>query len=146
MAIASALLDLVRRRERRGARVVGFEVAIGALTGIVPDSLAFYVEGLSLGTPLEGARLTIRSVPAQLLCGSCGDRYEPERFLRVCPRCGALGGRLLSGEEMDLLRVSYALEEAVARGAGASAGASAPAASSAIGEAGEGERIGVGEE
>lgn len=107
LAIATALVDLVRHRMPRC--VAGHELAVtvevGALTGIAPASLAFYFEGLTRGTPLEGAALECRFVPARVRCRACGAVYEPEGFARVCTACGALGGEVLAGTELHLLHV-----------------------------------------
>jgi hydrogenase nickel incorporation protein HypA/HybF len=105
LSVAAALLDLVRRRCRPDHEVREVAVAVGALTGIAPASLAFYFEGLSQGTDLEGARLVCRAVPGRIRCAGCGAEYEPGGFARVCPGCGALGGEVLSGTELDLERI-----------------------------------------
>ena len=104
LSIARALVDLVEKRSR-GARAEEVEVAVGALTGVVPECLAFSWEGLVAGTPLESARLEVRLVAARALCPSGCGAYEPEGFARVCPLCGALGGEVLSGDELDLVRL-----------------------------------------
>jgi len=109
LAIATALVEQVRRRAPAGARVVAVGVAIGASTGIVPDSLSFYVEGLTRGTPLEAARFDLVLVPARVRCAGCGCEYEPDGFIRVCTSCGTLGGVVLSGDELDLTRIEAEL-------------------------------------
>ena len=106
LAIAEALIDLVRRRRPANRPSAGtVEIEVGALTGLVPECLAFYWDGLTRGTELEGFELACRAVPARVRCRGCGGTYEPAGFAPVCAACGALGGEVLSGEELNLLRI-----------------------------------------
>lgn len=105
LAIAHALMALVLSRVSPGDEVSDVEIEVGALTGIIPESLAFHFDGLALGTPLEGARLVCRPRPPRILCPSCETVYEPTGFGRVCTACGALGGTVLSGQELNLVSV-----------------------------------------
>jgi hydrogenase nickel incorporation protein HypA/HybF len=105
LAIARSLVDLVGRKTAPGAKVAEVVIELGALTGLVPDCLAFYFEGLTRGTALDGAHLACRLVPARIRCPACGAEYGPDGFARVCAICGALGGEVLAGEELDLVSI-----------------------------------------
>lgn len=113
LAIAAALVDLVRRRTAPGDEVAEVRVDVGALTGIVPECLAFYYDGLTRETPLEGSRLRCRRLPARVRCGACAAVYEPEGFAPVCTACGGLGGEVLQGRELDLARIEMRSAEHV---------------------------------
>lgn len=105
LAVVHALIDLAIARAVPDRPVREVEIEVGALTGLVTDSLCFYYDCLSPDTALAGSRLICREVPAAVRCAVCDERYEPERFARVCPACGSLGGSVLSGSELNLLRV-----------------------------------------
>lgn len=105
LGVARSLVEMVRDRLIPGERVREVEVEVGALTGLVPESLEFYFQGLTAETPLAGVRLICRRVPACFRCPDCGLCYLPETFAPVCIECGALGGTLLSGRELNLLRI-----------------------------------------
>jgi hydrogenase nickel incorporation protein HypA/HybF len=111
LSVAKALFDLVADRAG-GERVELVEIEIGALTGLSPDSIAFFFETMAIGTALEGARLSCTLVPAEVRCGPCGAVYAPEGFARVCTRCGALGGAVLRGEELNLVGLVRRAERA----------------------------------
>ena len=61
LAITQDLVDLVAERTA-GRQVVIVNVRIGKESGIVPDSMAFSFDVVTLETPLEGARLVIQEV------------------------------------------------------------------------------------
>jgi hydrogenase nickel incorporation protein HypA/HybF len=52
------------------------------------------------GTPLEGARLELRDVPAAGRCRACGTEARLGGFPLRCPACGALDVELTAGEEL----------------------------------------------
>ncbi|HSV38703.1 MAG TPA: hydrogenase maturation nickel metallochaperone HypA [Nocardioidaceae bacterium] len=61
LAITQDLVDLVAERTA-GRQVVAVNVRVGTESGIVPDSMVFSFDVVTLETPLEGARLVIEEV------------------------------------------------------------------------------------
>jgi len=90
-ALLQTVLDAARAAEAR--RVVGVHVVVGTLTGIVSDSVQFYFDLLSQGTPAEGARLYFHREPAQGRCLQCGHTFDVDP--PVEPRCPTCGGNQL---------------------------------------------------
>lgn len=82
------------------------KVRVGALSGVVPEALAFAFEVMSRGGIAEGAVLEVEEVPSRIRCDDCGV-FEDTPFL-VCPRCGKLA-ELLSGRELEI--VSMEIED-----------------------------------
>ncbi|MBQ2516345.1 MAG: hydrogenase maturation nickel metallochaperone HypA, partial [Desulfovibrio sp.] len=80
---------------------------VGALSGVVADSLAFGFECLVKGTPHEGCTLDLVPVPLKLRCGACGLVFEGAGGageLSPCPGCGeVLGHEVLQGREMRVV-------------------------------------------
>ena len=60
LSLAQALLDLAQKNAQ-GKRILALRVRVGALSGVVTDSLSFAFEMISRGTPAEGARLDFRA-------------------------------------------------------------------------------------
>jgi hydrogenase nickel incorporation protein HypA/HybF len=79
LAVTQSLLDLVLEHTARagGGRVSGVHVVSGEICGFVDDSVRFYWETLSEGTPAAGARLLFRRVPLEFECLACGSRFAP---------------------------------------------------------------------
>ena len=80
-------------RQANVQRVDVVHLKVGALAGVVTDSLLFCYDLATRGTPLEGSRLEIHPVPLVVKCERCpakqqgnGDRSKT----LSAPRCGIL--------------------------------------------------------
>ncbi|MDO5537715.1 MAG: hydrogenase maturation nickel metallochaperone HypA [Desulfovibrionaceae bacterium] len=108
LALAENMLDIAKDElARHGcSRLKLLRVEVGAISGVVTDSLLFGFEALTRGSVHEGAVLDIVRVPLRLACGVCGTEFEGEslaRELSPCPGCGEVfGHRVLSGRELQV--------------------------------------------
>lgn len=96
---------------RGGGRLESVTVAVGELTGVEPELLAYAWEAVVEPGTDRGARLEVKWRPARQLCGACGEVAERGRgsWLRLCPHCD-LPLRVEGGEELDLLSLSFTPE------------------------------------
>ena len=93
-------LALDTARQAGAGRVVAVDLVIGDLSSIVDDSVQFYFDLLSQGTPAEGAALRIRRAPAELACWDCGARQVISAPLPLaCPSCGGPRVQVVGGRE-----------------------------------------------
>jgi hydrogenase nickel incorporation protein HypA/HybF len=100
LALADSIVRMVT--DRAGAdRVVRVRLSIGRLAAVVPDAMRFSFEMCARGTPLEGAALEIRDVPARGHCRTCGADEELADALPLC-RCGSADLEIKSGMEMRI--------------------------------------------
>jgi hydrogenase nickel incorporation protein HypA/HybF len=99
LSIAEAVVD-VALRHARGRQVQKVELKVGHLRQVVPASLQFAFELVTIGTPLDGAELTIEEVPARGRCRGCGTETTMTTFPLQCSRCGELDLELLAGDEL----------------------------------------------
>ncbi len=110
LSLAEGMLDIARDElARHGCRRLRrLRVEVGAISGVVVDSLVFGFETLVAGTEHEGARLDVVRVPLRLRCGICGTEFDGEDVagsLTPCPSCGEVFGHgVLAGKE---LRVTW---------------------------------------
>lgn len=108
MSIALSLIEVVRTHVDAellpDVRVVA--VRLGALAGVVPESLRFCFEAAACDSPLSGARLRIEPAPITGDCAHCG-RMPVEAPVPICPGCGA-SLRLRGGFELELTHVECA--------------------------------------
>jgi hydrogenase nickel incorporation protein HypA/HybF len=105
LSIAMSLVELASERaaEIGEARVAAVHVRIGPLAGVVEEALRFSFDAAAGGTPVEGARLVVERMPAEVFCAPCGvERVldEPLRFR--CPVCGAPTVDVVRGREIEL--------------------------------------------
>jgi len=87
-----------------GAKVTGVRLEIGALSGVVADSVRFCFDLVTEGTNLEGARLEITETAGRCRCRACGGEFEPDGPIPVCP-CGGIEIEVLSGQELKIASV-----------------------------------------
>ena len=102
MAITRSMFDLVLQyAEQAGAKRVGkINLVIGELTGVVGESVQFYLEFLSKGTVAEGAALDVTTVPAKVRCRDCGETFGMKEFDWTCSVCGGKSLEPVAGREL----------------------------------------------
>jgi hydrogenase nickel incorporation protein HypA/HybF len=104
LAVTESLLKIaVKHAEKADAkRVTDLNIVIGELASMVDDSIQFYWEVIARGTIAEQAVLHFRRVPAELQCMACFKNYPPTDRDLTCPECGAVGAKIIAGEEFFL--------------------------------------------
>jgi len=106
LTIAESVVDAVTER-LPGAKVTCVHLEIGALTGVVADSVRFCFDLAAEGTALADARLEIIEPPAQCRCRACGADFRPDWPVVVCP-CGSPDVTVLDGEQLKIVSVQVA--------------------------------------
>jgi hydrogenase nickel incorporation protein HypA/HybF len=106
LALTESVVDAVIDR-LPGAKISCVRLDIGALSGVVADSVRFCFDLVTEGTSLEGARLEITRTPGRARCRSCGAEFEPDGALMLCP-CGSADAAVLSGQEFTIASVQVA--------------------------------------
>jgi hydrogenase nickel incorporation protein HypA/HybF len=99
LAIADSIVRIASAHAD-GRRVRSVAVATGALRQVVPGALAFAFAQLTQGTPLEGAVLELRTVPATARCRACGVVSEQDSFPLACGACDSVDVEVTAGEEL----------------------------------------------
>lgn len=106
LAITEGLVDAVRER-LPGQRITCVRLEIGALSGVVADSVRFCFDLVTEGTSLEGARLEIAEPPARCRCRTCNSDFEPGSPFALCP-CGSAEVTVLAGQDLTITSVQVA--------------------------------------
>jgi hydrogenase nickel incorporation protein HypA/HybF len=106
LAITESIVETVSGR-MPAVKISCVRLEIGALSGVVADSVRFCFELVTEGTNLEGARLEISEPAARCRCGSCGSEFEPDGPIPLCP-CGGSQITVLSGRELQITSVQVA--------------------------------------
>jgi hydrogenase nickel incorporation protein HypA/HybF len=116
MSIVEGLLEAVTKEceSHPGAKVVSVRVRVGALRLVVPEVMESCYASATLGTALENSRLVVESVAATARCPQCRHEFAVQEQWFECPQCRAIGGELLTGQELDLVNIELAEPEAVA--------------------------------
>jgi len=106
LAITEGVVAAVTERVP-GARVTTVRLEIGALTGVVADSVMFCFDLVTEGTNLEGATLEIVEPAARCRCHTCGAEFAPEWPILACA-CGSADIAVLAGQDLRILSVEVA--------------------------------------
>ncbi len=106
LAITEGLVDAVTER-LPGAKVTCVRLEIGALSGVVADSVKFCFDLVTEGTDLEGATLEISQLPGLCNCRVCDKDFEPDGSIAICP-CGSAEVTVLAGQDLKITSVQVA--------------------------------------
>jgi hydrogenase nickel incorporation protein HypA/HybF len=104
LAVTESVLEIAQRhaREAGASRITDIYLVIGRLSSVVDESVQFYWDIISEGTPAQGARLHLRRVPVEMTCLDCELTYRPAEGELICPRCDGARVRVVTGDEFHL--------------------------------------------
>ena len=102
LAITQSMMELVlEQAEKAGAGEVGkINLVVGEMCGVIQESVQFYFDFLSKGTPAEGATLSFTMVLTTARCRQCGKVFELGEFDWTCPDCGGNRLEITGGKEL----------------------------------------------
>jgi hydrogenase nickel incorporation protein HypA/HybF len=105
--IAESIHKIVVEEAERGgtSRVVSLTLEIGALSGVVTDSLEFVFPAVSKGGIAENAKLLIDHVDASGKCPHCGVEFPIEDYYSPCPTCGHVPVEVTHGRELRVKEI-----------------------------------------
>jgi hydrogenase nickel incorporation protein HypA/HybF len=102
VGITQSIIEIAEQAARtQGAtKITSVTVEIGALSGVIPESVEFCFEACARGTLLEGTRLIIHRIPGLGRCGECGASSPMDQQTFACDACGAFALETLQGTEL----------------------------------------------
>jgi len=103
---------LAHAREANASRVTRVKVTIGALSDATAESIQFYFDSLSPGTPAEEAQLEFESQPGTAKCPACGNEFEIEDVYAACPACGKFPVQVTGGDGVFLSSLEIETDDA----------------------------------
>ena len=92
LAVTQSVLDIAIKHARQAgaSRISQINLVIGEMSGILDESVQFYLDFLSKDTMAEGAKLVFDRRPAVYHCQECDRTFTPDDLNWTCPSCGAL--------------------------------------------------------
>lgn len=116
LMVTESILEIALRhaQEAQAAHITDLYLVIGELSTVVDDSVQFYWDFISEGTPAAGAKLHFRRIPAELACQACGYTFSPRQHL-TCPRCQSLQIQIRSGREFFVEAIEITREDSPER-------------------------------
>ena len=102
LSIVESLLTLVLQHAEKAEaeKVVGVNLVVGELAGVVDEAVEFYWDFLTKETIARESRIIFKHVPAQLQCRKCGETFLSSEQGYVCPKCGEQQVDIIAGREL----------------------------------------------
>ena len=74
LAVTEHILDIALKaaKEQNAVRIRSIRLCLGPFAGIVPECVQMYLDVLAKGTPAEGAKIKVTTVPLKVRCRDCG--------------------------------------------------------------------------
>jgi hydrogenase nickel incorporation protein HypA/HybF len=113
LSVAQSIVEIIQQHipESDWNRVTAVRLKIGAVAGVVPDSLEFSFQAITAESPFRRAKLEIEPVPFRLLCLTCNATREAEIGIAICSQCGSSDTKILSGLELNITEIELADSE-----------------------------------
>ena len=92
-------------RERDASRVTKIVLNIGPLSGVEPELLRHAYPIAAAGTLAEHAELVMESADIVVRCSQCDGETTVAANKLLCGSCGDFRTRVISGDELTLMRV-----------------------------------------
>ena len=104
LAVTENLLEITIRhaKQANASKVTDLFIVVGQLSSIIGDSVQFYWDLISVGTPAEKAKLHFDRREAKFKCLSCEQVFVPLSDSFVCPSCSNEKVKVISGNEFYL--------------------------------------------
>lgn len=110
-AVTKAIVDMtVKEAAKMGnCRIKKIYLVIGALSGIMDESVQMYFDVIAEKTLAEGAVLVFRQVDIEFHCKRCAKNYVKPRSGFDCPQCGNTGTLTGKGKDfyIEKMEVDY---------------------------------------
>ncbi len=91
--IAQSLLAAIAQEAAKlpNAKPVRAKISCGKLYAINEEVLYFAFEAVAKGTPCEGVKIELQTIPLQAICLACGKKFDLniEQIEQRCTYCGA---------------------------------------------------------
>ena len=102
LAITQSMFDIVLKQAEQvqAKKVTKINLVIGEMTGVVSESVQFYLDFLTKDTVAEGAVVSIKIVPLKAQCRNCNQTFEVKEFDWTCPDCKGGSVEIIDGKEL----------------------------------------------
>jgi hydrogenase nickel incorporation protein HypA/HybF len=105
LSIALSMIDEIAEQSeaRGGLSVEAVHLKLGVFSGVDKAALLFAWQLACEGTPLEGARLEIATIPLLIFCPSCKQERTPVSVYQLCcPDCLVPTPDIVTGREIEV--------------------------------------------
>lgn len=111
LSIAISMIEQITEESesRGGLQVEAVYMQLGVFSGVDKDALLFSYELACEGTPLQGSRLVIETIPLIIYCPNCKKERPPISFYELCcPDCRVPTQEIVTGREIEVQSLEVA--------------------------------------
>jgi hydrogenase nickel incorporation protein HypA/HybF len=107
LSIAQNIIEIVQQRipKPEWRQVTAVRVKIGAVAGIVPDSLKFSFQAITAESALCNTQLITEHIPFRIHCHACNTTTENEDGFAMCGECESTDIQVISGTELQVVEI-----------------------------------------
>lgn len=98
--IVEIVVDYVAKTKSKQVKEVCIDV--GAVSGVVPETLEFAWEESIRNTIVQGATLKINYIEAKALCAKCQKEFILRDIYTLCPFCNNIEFDIIIGKELSV--------------------------------------------
>ncbi len=105
LSIAISMIEqIIEESESRGGlEVEAVHLRLGVFSGVDKSALLFSYGLACEGTPLEGSRLEIETIPLIIYCPGCKKERAPVSVYQLCcPECLVPAQDIVTGREIEV--------------------------------------------
>ncbi len=78
---------------------------VGELSLVIPQYVEELFPPVTEGTPLEGAKLILETVPGMAECDDCDEIFNVIEHEGYCPNCGSFEKTVLTGKDFTIKEI-----------------------------------------
>lgn len=107
LSVCMSMLQQVEQvaRERNAESVIKITLSIGPLSGVEPDLMRHAYPLAAAGTVAANAELVMETAEIVVRCSQCDSETTVTANKLLCGSCGDFRTRVISGDELTLMRV-----------------------------------------
>ncbi|MBQ8526473.1 MAG: hydrogenase maturation nickel metallochaperone HypA [Clostridia bacterium] len=101
LSVTQSILNIaLSEGEKHNAKkITKIKIALGTVSGMVPDCVQEYFNIISEDTIAHKAELSFRKIPVTFRCSVCGAEFDVDKISFKCTLCGSNRVKMLTGRE-----------------------------------------------
>ena len=111
LSIVASLFEIMEEKaqENKSKKIISVKLQVGKLSGVVPEFLISAFDMYKKNTIAHDAKLEIETVPLKIQCKTCDKTTIQEDFVFICPHCGSLDLKTITGKELIMEKMELEL-------------------------------------
>jgi hydrogenase nickel incorporation protein HypA/HybF len=104
LSIAQNIIEIVAEHAAKvnAGRVTEVVLDVGAVAGVIPETLEFAWEVSVKDTIVEGAILKINFIEAKAICLECKKEFKLDDIFSICEYCNSIRYDIIQGKELKV--------------------------------------------